>query len=373
MAPLRTPTKREIRLQQKPWITSGILKSMAKRDIFHKDFTKEKDPLKKERLGSIYRSYRNLIVSLLRTAKKKYHTDYFEEHKQNMKKTWDGIRNLINVSKKSSTNINEIIHNNQSFTENKDKAKALNNYFVNIGPSIEEKIPKAKSSFQSYLGDPNPISFTLNPCDADEISDIISTFGAGKASGPFSIPTNLLKEFSLHFSKPISIIVNKSLQEGVFPQSLKTALVCAIFKKNDKTKCANYRPISLLSNISKIFERVMYNRIEQFIDEHNLIYKYQFGFRKKYSTNHALLSIVEQINSNLDKKNFACGIFVDLQKAFDTVDHKILLSKLSHYGIDGFANKWLTSYLTDQTQSVTLSGCTSDEKKYHVEFRRALY
>ena len=228
MAPLKTPTKREVRLQQKPWITSGILKSMAKRDIFHKDFATEKNPEKKERLGMIYRSYRNLIVTLLRTSKKKYHTDYFEEHKQNMKKTWDGIRDLINVSKKSSTNINEIIHDKQSFTDNKDIAKALNNYFVNIGPSIEEKIPKGKHPFQSYLGEQNPVALTLNPCDADEIAAIIATFGAGKASGPFSIPTNLLKEFSQHFSKPISIIVNKSLQEGVYPQLLKSELVCAI-------------------------------------------------------------------------------------------------------------------------------------------------
>ena len=105
----------------------------------------------------------------------------------------------------------------------------------------------------------------------------------------------------------------------------------------------------------------MFNRIERFLDEHNLIYKYQYGFRKKYSTNHALLSIVEEINSNLDKKNFACGVFVDLQKAFDTVDHKILQSKLSHYGIDGFANKWLSSYLTNRSQSVTLNGFTSEE------------
>jgi hypothetical protein len=115
MAPFKTPTKREIKLQQKPWITNGILRSMAKRDIFHKDYVKEKDPVKKERLGSIYRSYRNLIGTLLRNSKKKYHTDYFEEHKENMKKTWDGILNLINVSKKkASTNINEIAHGNQT-------------------------------------------------------------------------------------------------------------------------------------------------------------------------------------------------------------------------------------------------------------------
>ena len=102
----------------------------------------------------------------------------------------------------------------------------------------------------SYLNDPNPLNFVLDPCDANEIQDIIASLGLGKASGPFSIPTNLLKEFSAQFSVPISIIINKSLQEGIFPQSLKIALVCAIFKKNDQTKCANYRPISLLSDIS---------------------------------------------------------------------------------------------------------------------------
>jgi retron-type reverse transcriptase len=107
----------------------------------------------------------------------------------------------------------------------------------------------------------------------------------------------------------------------------------------------------------------MYNRIEDFLDEHNIIYEYQFGFRKKYSTNHALLSIIEQIRTNLDNKNFACSIFVDLQKAFDTVDHKILLSKLSHYGIKGPVNNWLGSYLTNRSQSVTLNGTTSNDMK----------
>ena len=159
----------------KPWIPNGILTSMAKRDIFYKDFVKEKDPTKKERLGSIYRTYRNRIVSLLRTSKKDYHTAYFEEHKENMKKTWDGIRNLINVSKKSSTNINQIVSNDQTFTENKSIATALNDYFVNIGPSIENKIPHAKTSFQTYLGEQNPSSIILDPCDANEISEIISS------------------------------------------------------------------------------------------------------------------------------------------------------------------------------------------------------
>ena len=116
------------------------------------------------------------------------------------------------------------------------------------------------------------------------------------------------------------------MQEGIFPSILKSAIVCAIFKKNEKTNCANYRPISLLSNIGKVFERVVFNRIESFLSESNAIYKYQFGFRKKYSTNHALLSIVEKIRKSLDNKRFACGVFVDLEKAFDTVNHNILIN-----------------------------------------------
>ena len=107
-----------------------------------------------------------------------------------MKKTWDGICALINYSKKSSININKIIHDNKTFTDNKGISQALNNYFTNVGPSIEQKIPKAKQNFMTYLNDPNPLNLVLDPCDANEIQDIIATLGLGKASAPFSIPTN---------------------------------------------------------------------------------------------------------------------------------------------------------------------------------------
>ena len=359
MAPMKTLAKKQIRLSQKPWITSEILFLMKKRDIFYNDFCKEKDNVKKERLNIIYKHYRNKVVCMIRNGKNKYYTDFFNQYQSNAKQTWKGIRDILNVSKKSKISINKIIFDKIAITESKKIAETLNTFFVNMGSTVEAKIPCVSTCFKSFLKAPNPNTIFLNPCNSDEIIEIIKKFSTGKATGPFSIPTNLLIEFPHQFSTPLVILINKSLEEGCFPNLLKSAIVCPIFKKNDKTNCANYRPISLLSNIGKIFERIMYNRIEKFLDHSNSIYDFQFGFRKKYSTNHALLSITEKIREYIDDKKFACGVFVDLENAFDTVNHAILISKLENYGIRNNSNKWIASYLENRSQKVTLDGITS--------------
>ena len=125
---------------------------------------------------------------------------------------------------------------------------------------------------------------------------------------------------------------------GVFPSVLKTAKVVPVFKKDSKLDYSNYRPISLLSNIEKILEKLMYKRLYTFLNKNNVIYNLQFGFRQQHSTSHALININENIRKGLNDGNISCGVFVDLQKAFDTVDHKILLAKLIHYGIRGVSN-----------------------------------
>ena len=174
-------------------------------------------------------------------------------------------------------------------------ASSINSFFVNIGKSVDQKIPQCNKRFSDFLGDMNPYCITLNPCTFVEIRELISSVNWSKASGPYSIPSNIVKSFKDVFYEPLLAIVNKSLSEGIFPDLLKFATVHPIYKKGDKTKCANYRPISILSNISKILERAMYNRIELFLNEFNLIYENQFGFRKKHSTEHALTAIIEKI------------------------------------------------------------------------------
>ena len=142
-------------------------------------------------------------------------------------------------------------------------------------------------------------------------------------------------------STPLSNLIDLSFRTGTFPNQCKIANVIPIHKKGDTTCCSNFRPISLLSIFSKVFEKCMYNRLYKFLTKHDLIYSYQFGFRKGFSTEQALVSLIEQVKGSVDKDQFACGVFVDLQKAFDTVDHDILLEKLSHLGIRGVANDWL--------------------------------
>ena len=152
-------------------------------------------------------------------------------------------------------------------------------------------------------------------------------------------------------ASPLTEIINLSFLTGN-PNNLKIAKIIPVFKnKGSNLQCNNYRPISLLSNINKVFEKLMYTRLlYNFLDI--FIYSY-FGFREKHSTNHALISITEKIREALDNNNFACGIFIDLQKAFDTVDHNILLQKLNHYGIRGVANDWFNSYLSNRSRNLS--------------------
>ena len=149
-----------------------------------------------------------------------------------------------------------------------------------------------------------------------------------KAIGPKSIPTKILKLLINDVSSQLTELFNLPFFRGVFSLTLKTIKVIPVYKKDSKLKCSNYRPISLLSNIDKVLERLMYNRLYNFSEINSVIYDLQFGFRQKYSTSRALIHLTDKIRQQLDSGNFACGIFVDLQKAFDTVDYDILIQKI---------------------------------------------
>ena len=167
----------------------------------------------------------------------------------------------------------------------------------------------------------------LHPPTADEVIQTTINLKNSKGIGldGFSVP--VIKQVISSISTPLSAIFNKSLQSGIFPQKLKIAKVIPVFKADDRMLISNYRPISILPVFSKILEKIMYSRLQKFIDQQKILCANQYGFREKHSTYLALLNIIDYITEQLDSKTFTIGIFIDLSKAFDTIDHTILLKK----------------------------------------------
>ncbi len=277
-----------------------------------------------------------------------------------MKMLWNGIKSIISLKPGNFNSVSYLKDENGSeISDPKIIANEFNNYFINVAKNISKKIPRTPKSPLDYLSNPIMDSFFISPCTPEEISSLIHSLKKGKSSGPNSIPVKLLKILDDPISKHLSMLINESFISGVFPNKLKIAKVIPIFKKGLLTSKSNYRPISLLSIFSKIFETLMHKRLYGFLEVCEVLYGMQFGFRTGHSTDHALISLTETIKYTLDNQRFGCGIFIDLQKAFDTVNHYILIKKLEHYGIRGTALHWFQSYLSNRQQYVSINGHSS--------------
>ena len=231
-----------------------------------------------------------------------------------------------------------------------------------MGPNTERNIPvNPKIKPDQYLKNRNQLNFLIAHISNEEVLAIINQL-ENKSTGPQSIPIKLLKLIPDLILIPICRIINHSFMTGVFRDALKISEVIPIHKGGSTEEINNYRPISLLSVFDKILEKLMHKRLYEFLQEHNIFFRNQFGFRKNNSTTFALLEITEKIKETIDNKKYGCGIFIDLRKAFDTVNHEILLKKLEHYGIRGKALTWFTPYLTNRKQYVFLNGERSESK-----------
>ena len=198
------------------------------------------------------------------------------------------------------------------------------------------------------------------PVTRDEVISVINKFAPKKSAGHDLISTNLLKEISPLIAEPLSLIINQSLSTGIFPSKLKIAKVIPLHKKNEKDLLDNYRPISLLPSISKVFERIVYNQLYSYLTTNGILFKSQYGFKKSHSTETAAIELTDTLLQNLDNGEIPIAIFLDLSKAFDTLDHAILLKKLEHYGIQDTPLNWLISYLSNRLQFVQMGDVLSD-------------
>lgn len=360
----RKMTQKEIKNDYKPWISENTIKLIRKRDKIHKQYIKNKikiaNPTEEsnKKLNDTYTKYkriRNQITSITRNEKKEYYQRFFTENSDNLRKTWRGVKSIINLKSKEPSPTTLFI-NNEMETDPLKVANEFNTYFSTVATEIQKGINSRGKDFKDYLPPKSESSFFIKSSTKNEVIEIINNHLINnKSTGPNSIPPVILQLLTPIFSEHLSDIINLSFCTGIYIDKLKISRIVPIYKeKGDKLATKNYRPISLLPNINKIVEKMMHSRLYDFLEDKNIIFESQFGFRKKHSTTHALVDLTEAIRSAIDNNKFACGIFIDLQKAFDTVDHKILLEKLEHYGVRGVANDWFRSYLKNRKHYVSI-------------------
>ena len=355
-APMKTISNRKAKQLSKPWITKGIRISI-----------KVKNKLYASGDTANYKIYRNKICTLTRLSKQQYYSKFFNDNLTNMKKTWEGINNVLARKRENTKPITFIKdpNDNDSVTSNPSRiANVLNDHFASVGPKLANKLPTVQCNYFDFLNRSNSpdSSFAFNLVSPAEVELEILRIPINKSHGLYSCPTQLLKYSSNVISSTLAEIINLSISTGMYPSKLKMAKIIPIFKAEDNTNANNYRPISLLSNFNRIFEKLVFSRMESFIEQNDILSPSQYGFRKAHSTQHAILDIVSTIQENMDKRLFSCGVFIDLKKAFDTVDHKILLHKLDHYGFRGVINKWFSSYLDGRTQTTQIGSFISKRK-----------
>ena len=344
-----------------PWITSGIINSIFRKTYLYrawKSTCSKDDPLGNSERYERYKEHRRVLCKTIKLAKRKHYALKFEAAKGNIKQTWELINELRG---KGTTDIKaSFIIDSQIVTDRREIANGFNLFFASIAKKLNSKVQSSKfqqsetdrgnsKSFRNFLNVKKSIenSIFLSPCDKLEIERIIKEFENGKAS---DISVTVLKKCSTFLSDHTSGFFNWFLENGVFPKILKLGSITPIYKKGDPRQLDNYRPVSTLPIFGKILEKIIYNRLYDYLLAVNAIFDCQFGFRKMHSTYHAVNYSVNHILTNVESRNHVIGIFIDLSKAFDTIDHSKLLDKLLHYGIRGRAHKILHSYLSGRKQ-----------------------
>ena len=347
----RKRTKRD----NNKWITTGLRTSIKQKNKLY---------VKYKRIPSVYneivyKRYRKKLQLLIVAAKKLHYQSLLNQFKNNSKKVWETIKEVIG-KQNSKTEIQSISANGRTVTDKSQIASTLNKYFVSVGPNLDTDIPEAEVTPLHYLRGNYINSIFLTPVDTEEVLSNLRNL-KDSSSGHDDYKPKIIKRAAAFLAAPLVHIINISFQTGVVPDELKYAHITPIFKSGDHNLPQNYRPISVLPVFSKVFERLLYNRLYTFLQAHNVITEYQYGFQSGYSTEMALIHTIEEISSKLDKGEKVIGLFLDLKKAFDTVNIEILLLKLNHYGVRGKSLDLIKNYLTNRKQAVIVDDCKSEQ------------
>ena len=340
--PYKEHTIKQGQIRREPWLSASIKISIDHNKKLYGKMLRQECSLEK------YKNYNSLLRKTIRTAKMKFYNDMCCEYKSQTKKLW-GLINEIAGKKNDKSGAIEYLdidgireYNAQTISNKFAK------YFSEVGKQFSNKIPPSSKPIKDYLHliQSNRSSLFLHPTNTQEIKRIVFKLPNKRSSGHDNISNILLKDIIDYIAIVLTEVFNKSMITGEFLSIMKLAEVVPLYKCKEHFLESNYRPISLLTTMSKVLEKIVYQRVYTFLQDTHQIYDNQFGFRANHCCEHAIGQVVSSIVKNTENKKYSCCVLLDLSKAFDTIEHTILLSKLELYGIRGNVLTWFKSYLT---------------------------
>ena len=348
-------TKRIKRALQPNWVNADILEAMKTRDKLKGKNTEQ------------YRQWRNKVKALIHKAKTDFYSETINTNQKNPRQLWKNLHDLSGKAKGPQTSFINDKSGNQ-IIDPEVAADTFNTFFTSVFEKFQIPENNHKEFDSSKLDEnlsekiPENTEFSIPPVSVSFIEMQLNNLNVNKATGIDEISAKFLKLASPIICSSLAFILNLSIQQGLYPDNLKKAKVTPIFKKGDKSDPNNYRPISVLPIISSIYERHISNSITRFMDKYDLIYHHQSGFRKQHSCQTALTSLVDNWLTAINENKIVGTILLDLTKAFDLVNHKILLNKLASYKFSPKTLAWFTSYLSNRQQQVHVSGKLSSPR-----------
>ena len=361
--PERTRLVQARNVRREPWITASLKCSIDKsKRLYCKTLQTHSDTT------SIihYKAYNSTLKKSIRHAKRMFYQDKCKEYKTNTKKLWQLINRISGKMNDKSTSIDYLSIDGVREYNGNNIANSLAKYFATVGETFANKIPNATKSVDQYLRllQSNENNLFFVPCTNTELRKIIQNLPNKKSSGVDQVSNILLKQIGESILSPLSIIINESMSSGVFPDLMKIAEVIPLYKGKARDEGSNYRPISLLTTMSKVLEKVIYTRVYNFLTETGQLCETQYGFRVQHSCEHAVSQLIGTVLKNMENQKTTVSVMLDLSKAFDMIEHEIMLKKLALYGVRGICLNWFRSYLTNRELKVRCRTTCSQEENY---------
>ena len=349
---------------EKPWLDDDGFKALVaeKGELYSLKLQGKLTGTMQERFVTVSKEVNRVRQRL----KRSYFKKKLDEVKGDLRLTWEVLGEVLKGRKgrDRGPNCGYFEKEGEGVTGGDQIAEGFCDFYCNVGPKLAARIPKErKDAHLQFMGPRVDKSLFFRPTTPYEIEELCRGLDSNKSVGWDEVSPRVIKGVSRELASPLSAFLNYCLREGIYPECFKVARVVPVYKGEDPTQFGNYRPVSVLPVLSQVFERVLQNRLVEFFSETGVLIPGQYGFRAGHSTAMAVLDMVEKIRGAWNSGNSALGVFIDLKKAFDTVDHHILLAKLEHYGIRGRSHELLASYLEGRSQYVMYGGHESGRGK----------